>query len=76
MNGTGWRYYWWTLRSDRKPPELQQDPEFVALVSELVADIRKQRQWYQENKDKPLSEIDLLVVSPPVLNVCLQEDQM
>ena len=38
--------------------------------------MRKQRQWHEENKDKRLSEIDLLVVSPPVLNVCLQEDQM
>ncbi len=30
------------------------DPEFIALLDELEADVLKQRQWYEENKDKPL----------------------
>ena len=46
--------YWWTLRQDWKLASLHQDPEFIALVSELEADILKQRLWYKENKDKPL----------------------
>ena len=29
-------------------------PEFIAMVNELEADILEQRQWYEENKDKPL----------------------
>jgi hypothetical protein len=33
---------------------LHQDPEFIAMVEELEADIESQRQWYEENKDKPL----------------------
>ena len=32
---------------------LQQDPEFIALLDELEPDILRQRQWYEENKDKP-----------------------
>ena len=32
---------------------LDQDPEFIAMMNELEADILEQRQWYEENKDKP-----------------------
>ena len=46
--------YWWQLRQDWKLESLHQDPEFIALMNELEADIEKQRQWYEENKDKPL----------------------
>ncbi len=45
---------WWTLRQDWKLKPLQEIPEFDALVSELEADIAAQREWYEENKDKPL----------------------
>ena len=51
---TGWRSSWWRLRNDRKLGSLHQDPEFIALLTELEADILKQRQWYEENKDRPL----------------------
>jgi tetratricopeptide (TPR) repeat protein len=44
---------WWMLRQDWKLGNLRQDPEFIALVNELEPDIRRQRQWYEENKDKP-----------------------
>ena len=54
----GWRNVWWTLRSDLRLESLHQDPEFIALMNELEADILIQRQWYEENKDKSLSEID------------------
>ncbi len=42
------------LRQDWKLQSLHQDPEFIALLDELEADILNQRQWYEENKDKPL----------------------
>ena len=57
----GWRatmppflHNWWTLRQDWKLGSLRQDPEFIALMNELEADLHAQRQWYEENKDKPL----------------------
>ena len=50
----GWRDASWFLRQDPKLASLQKDSEFNALVDELEADILKQRQWYEENKDKPL----------------------
>jgi len=54
----GWkisqRAVWWMLRDDWLLGSLRQDPEFIALVNELEADINTQRQWYEENKDKPL----------------------
>ena len=45
---------WWILREDWKLANLHQDPEFIALMDELEADVREQRKWYEENKDKPL----------------------
>ena len=45
---------WWMLRQDWKLANLHRDPEFIAMVNELEADIRAQRQWFEENKDKPL----------------------
>jgi hypothetical protein len=52
----GWQGYgsWWMLRQDWKLGSLHQAPEFIALMNELEEDILKQRQWYEENKDKPL----------------------
>jgi hypothetical protein len=55
----GWRDLWWVWPIDWKLGDLRQDPEFITLMNELEADILIQRQWYEENKDKPLSEIDL-----------------
>jgi len=45
---------WWMLRQDWKLANLHQDPEFIALMNELEADIRRQRQWYEDHKDDPL----------------------
>ncbi len=50
----GWRDFWWTLRQDWKLTNLRQDSDFIAMMDELEADILEQRQWYEENKDKPL----------------------
>lgn len=44
---------WWILRKDWKLGSLRQDPAFIALMNELEADINAQRQWFEENKDKP-----------------------
>ena len=53
------RMYWWQLRSDWRLESLHQDPEFIALVNELEADIAVQRQWYEENKGRPLDSVGL-----------------
>jgi len=45
---------WWMLRHDWRLESLHQDPDFIAMVNELEADIRKQRQWYEDHKDDPL----------------------
>ncbi len=39
---------------NRHPERTGSDPEFIAMMNELEADIDEQRQWYEENKDKPL----------------------
>jgi tetratricopeptide (TPR) repeat protein len=45
---------WYDMRRDWKLANLHQDPEFIAIMAELEAGVREQRQWYEENKDKPL----------------------
>jgi tetratricopeptide (TPR) repeat protein len=45
---------WWAFRHDWKLKPLHQNPEFIAIMDELEADIAAQRQWYEENRDKPL----------------------
>ena len=53
----GWRgglWEGWTLSQDWKLEILHEDSEFIALMKELEADISAQRQWFEENKDKPL----------------------
>ncbi len=45
---------WWMLRQDWKLANLHQDPEFIAMMNELEADIAQQRQWFDDHKDDPL----------------------
>ncbi|MEE8352451.1 MAG: tetratricopeptide repeat protein, partial [Rhodospirillales bacterium] len=45
---------WWMLRHDWRLESLHQDPEFIAMVNELEADIVQQRQWFEDHKDDPL----------------------
>jgi TolB-like protein/Tfp pilus assembly protein PilF len=45
---------WWTLRHDWKLKPLHDDPEFITITDELEAKFAAQRQWYEENRDKPL----------------------
>ncbi len=47
-------FYWWHLGRDWKLETLHQEPEFITLLNDLEADIATQRQWYEENKDKPI----------------------
>jgi len=42
------------LRQNWKLANLHQNPEFIAMMNELEADIYKQRQWYEDHKDDPL----------------------
>ncbi len=50
----GWRKDWWWLLHHPMLDRVQNEPEWVELVSELEADIARQRQWYEEHKDDPL----------------------
>ena len=45
---------WYTLHQDWKLAILHQDPEFIAMMNELEADIAQQRQWFDDHKDDPL----------------------
>jgi TolB-like protein/Tfp pilus assembly protein PilF len=47
----GWRNQWWHLREPFFDPMLQ-EPEWVELLTELEADIARQRQWYENHKDE------------------------
>ena len=57
---TGWRTSymglhssWWELRSPHYA-SMQGNPEWIDLMAEVEADIRQQRQWFEEHKDDPL----------------------
>jgi tetratricopeptide (TPR) repeat protein len=50
---TGWRHDWWRLRMSYFD-SVRQEPEWISLVTELEADIARQRQWYENHKDEPL----------------------
>ncbi|MCH8060573.1 MAG: winged helix-turn-helix domain-containing protein [Proteobacteria bacterium] len=49
----GWRSGWWELRFPHYAA-MQDNPEWLGLVAEIEADIRQQRQWFEEHKDDPL----------------------
>lgn len=57
MNDRFWSWsgccFWWQLREDWKLGGLRRDPGFIALMNELEADIRRQREWYEDHKDDP-----------------------
>ena len=50
----GWRYNWWWVLGSPYFDSIRQDPEWVSLVTELEADIARQRQWAEDHKDDPL----------------------
>ena len=50
---SGWRDNWWRLKTWLYRSMADQ-PEWNAMISELEADILIQREWYEENKGKPL----------------------
>ena len=49
----GWRRGWWVLRYPIYE-SMREEPEWIALLNELEADIARQRQWYEDHKDDPL----------------------
>ena len=50
---TGWREDWFYLRFPVFDIMLD-EPEWVDLLTELEADIARQRQWFENHKDDPL----------------------
>jgi hypothetical protein len=50
---SGWREDWFRLRYPVFDHMLA-EPEWVELMTELEADIARQRQWYEEHQDEPL----------------------
>jgi tetratricopeptide (TPR) repeat protein len=50
---TGWRDNWWRLRYPFYNSMLEV-PDWVELITELEADIAKQRQWFEDHQDDPL----------------------
>jgi hypothetical protein len=48
----GWRTSWWLLRLPYFH-QMRDDPEWNRLMDELEADIARQRDWYEQNRDKP-----------------------
>jgi len=50
----GWRKDWWWLLRSPLFDRVRNEPEWMAIVSELEADVARQRQWYEEHKDAPL----------------------
>ena len=50
---SGWRSPWWELRFPHYA-SMQDYPEWVSLMTEIEADIREQRQWFDEHKDDPI----------------------
>jgi hypothetical protein len=50
---SGWREDWFRLRYPLFDHMLE-EPEWVELMTELEADIARQRQWYEEHKHEPL----------------------
>ena len=49
----GWRYGWWRLNSPFYD-SMRGEPEWIELLTELEADIARQREWYEKHKDDPL----------------------
>lgn len=50
---TGWRSPWWKLNFPYYD-FMREEPEWIELLTELEADIGRQRQWYENHKDDPL----------------------
>jgi TolB-like protein len=50
---SGWREHWWRLRYPVYDVMLD-EPEWGELMTELEADIARQRQWFENHKDDPL----------------------
>jgi hypothetical protein len=49
----GWRDYWWRLRFPVYE-SMREEPEWLALIHDIEADIADQRQWFEEQKNNPL----------------------
>ena len=50
-----WRYYWWVLEPYPIFEPIADHPRFRALVEALEAGVREQREWFEANRDQPLT---------------------
>jgi len=48
----GWRTGWYQLRIGPILEDLMLEPGYIELITELEADIAKQRQWFENHKDE------------------------
>ena len=49
----GWRGHWYYVQYAFFDT-MRDEPEWNELITELKADVERQRIWYEENKDDPL----------------------
>ena len=49
-----WRFTWDLMIFNKYLDPVRDDPRYIAMYEELKADIARQRQWYNRNKDQPL----------------------
>jgi TolB-like protein/DNA-binding winged helix-turn-helix (wHTH) protein/Flp pilus assembly protein TadD len=50
-----WRYYWWGLDDYPEFAPVVSDPRFQAMVDRLEEGVRQQRQYFEANRDDPLT---------------------
>jgi TolB-like protein/DNA-binding winged helix-turn-helix (wHTH) protein/Tfp pilus assembly protein PilF len=50
-----WRYYWWGLESYPSFAPIVDDPRFIKLDERLREGVRRQREWFEANRDQPLN---------------------
>jgi hypothetical protein len=49
-----WRYYWWGLEDYPIFAPIVDHPRFRALQEKLEAGVRRQREYFEANRDTPL----------------------
>ncbi len=52
---SGWRYYWFTLDTYPSFRPIYDDPRFIELNERLYEGVREQREWFEANRDEPLT---------------------
>ena len=50
-----WRYYWWVLEPYPIFEPVADHPRFIELNKRLRESVRRQREWFEANRDQPLT---------------------